>query len=426
MGKIGVLRIALGVSLSILFVSLLARADGGGLETALTFYKEYSLSGASVEQCRPILEKEFAEAANGNSVYGDNDPPFTREELSARLACLDVHSMFLTSDDMGRMTEKFRGNFGGIGANLKSDTNEDTVIIDGVTAGGAAERAGVRAGDVLLRARHSESSEEMEIKNVADAVSVLRGEVGSVVSVRIARGEEELVFSIIREKIKIPTVYPKKISSEVGYIQVTEHSDETADDFEEALQALKNEQGQTRVIVDMRDNLGGSLSSPLEMLFYFNDNPHDIALTIRERSTQEVKTVGSLVGTFVYPKTLEKKSPGKFKDYIVVILINKNSASASEVFAGTMQDWGSFNGRFATVGTTSFGKGVGQGFFGLPGGMGFKLTTFEFLVGNAKQVIQSVGVVPYLNVEDSRTSAEDTTTEKDGQFIVAHEFIKLL
>lgn len=315
------------------------------------------------------------------------------------------------------------GNFGGIGALLKNDS--DAVIIESVMSGNPAERAGLKKGDVIVSIQNAESSQIIKIQNISHAVSVLHGKVGSVVFIHIARGVENLTLTVTREKIKLSTVSFQKLNSGVGYVQVTGHNEETADDFEEALRSFsKTEKETPRVIVDMRDNPGGTLYSSLEMLFYFSDNPKDIVTTLRERRKEDEKTIESLTGTFEYPKTREKKKPGAFKDYKVIILVNNRSASAAEMFSGTMQDWGNAHGKFTVLGSRSYGKGVGQTVYKLSNGVGLKLTTFEFLVGNGKQKIQDIGVIPTKEVKDTRKIPEDTLTEEDAQFIAALETVQ--
>lgn len=416
----------LALFFSILFFPAASFADETeALGKALEIFNTESLSHADAEQCRPFLEKELNFAINAASETGNETPLYnTGDERSQRLACLDEYSSFLSREEVLRINEKFEGDFGGIGVQLKVDG--DKVAIDEVTSGGAADRAGLKQGDIITRVQNSGQEHAVYISNLTKAVSALRGKEGSVVSVTVSRGGEILTFSITRERIQIQTVRYAHILPGIGYVQVTEHNVLTPFEFEYALRELKNKDGPTRVIVDMRDNPGGVLFAPEGMLFYFSDNPEDTIVTTRTRNSEKVETVGSMAGAFINPQTSEQKTPGAFKDYFVVVLINGESASASEIFAGTMQDWGRDNGRFKIIGTKSYGKGVGQTIFKLPDGLGFQLTTFEFLVGNHRLKIQGVGVRPDLVIPDTRSSRDDTLTKRDMQFRVAIEFIKSL
>ncbi|MBI2108919.1 MAG: PDZ domain-containing protein [Parcubacteria group bacterium] len=395
----------------------LVYADPGAEKEVLELIEKYSLLQPNIELCKSTILEEFKEA--NESLQSTGEPIADWEK---RLACLDEHSSFLSEIEMHRMAEVTEGNFGGIGVTVAE--NDGKVIVDGVVAGKPADTAGIKAGDIIQSVRQNESSPVLEIKNFSDALDILRGEAGSSILITVMRGEAQLTFSVTREKIKLSTVAFKKLSSGVGYVQVTGHNEETADDFEIALRAIGNGEDAPRVIIDMRDNPGGNLFSPIEMLFYFSEKPEDIIVTIRDRTAEDVITVGSMRDGFVYPKTQEKKKPGMFKDYVAIVLINEGTASAAEIFAGTMRDWGSAHGRFIILGAHSYGKGVGQTIYTLSGGMGLQLTTFEFLVGNEKKGIHKIGVIPTIEVKDLRGSPEETLTEKDIQFWLAEETLQ--
>ncbi len=217
------------------------------------------------------------------------------------------------------------------------------------------------------------------------------------------------------------TVSGKRVAPNIGYISVSGFTHTTADEFEDAVARFGSIR---RLVVDVRANHGGVTDGVLEMLYYFSANPDDTLLTERYRGRTETATIRSLVGSFVYPATREKKIPGRFRDYTVAIITDGETASAAEIFAGTMRDWGERDGRFFTVGRTTYGKGVAQMLSKLPDGGGLKLTVSEFFVGNSRVRVHGAGIPPTHPVADTRRSSRDTATERDQQFTRAVELVR--
>ena len=212
----------------------------------------------------------------------------------------------------------------------------------------------------------------------------------------------------------------------------------TGDELEDALARLQR-QNIDRVIVDVRDNLGGLVGSVLETLYYFSSNQGDVIMVERFRDGEEsVASIRDPSGRcapatlvcppmFAYPGTNEPKTPGRFEDMKIVVLVNKRSASASEIFAGTLKDWSTSRRNIAIVGEPTYGKGVGQAVVPLEGGFLMAMTVFEYFVGNSRTAVHEVGVNPYYIVDDTRgDNPENTLTERDAQFKTALSVLREL
>lgn len=375
-------------------------------------------------------------------ILGFLNPLVKRPEDEKDRACLDKHSSFMTPEQYRDMQIELQGHFSGIGAALGPEIKDDkvvkkdgriVVVIVEVFDGSPAMKAGLRAKDLILKVRQENETDGTFVSDPEDAKNKLRGKKGTKVFVTVER--DGLVFelpAITRDDIKIRTV-SKKVVDGICYIDVRIFADETAYDLEEALKSCQVLGPNPPVAINLRGNPGGELWSALEVLSYFSKNPNDVMLTIKTKSNEDVITVGSTTGNFVYPETCQKdpatgdikwatcqkKSPGAYSHYRIVFLVDAYSASASEIVSGTMQDWG-----FTVIGQTTYGKGVGQTIIPLSDGSGLRLTTFQFLTGNKKNVIGDKGVKPNHLVEDTRKAPEDTATDKDAQFQKALELLK--
>lgn len=285
----------------------------------------------------------------------------------------DPYSEYYTKEDFQKVTEDNRGIYYGIGAYVSVDTTLSRPKISGVIKNTPAEEAGLRENDVIVNVGEV-STYEMTAEEV---VSYIRGEEGTTVELTIFReGEPEyLEFSVVRRKVESPTV-ESEMKGEVGYIQITGFEEVTVHQFEEAYEGLKA-QGMKGLVIDVRSNPGGLLTSVLE--------------------------IGRMIlpeGLIVY---MEDKN-GKRDEYTcdgenqidipLAVLVNGNSASASEILAGAVQDYGVGT----IVGKTTYGKGVVQNIFGLTDGSAIKLTISNYFTPNGNN-IHGVGIVPDVEVE---------------------------
>lgn len=285
----------------------------------------------------------------------------------------DPYSTYYTKEEFDKVTEDNSGVYYGIGAYVSFDTTYSMPKISGVIANTPAEAAGLREDDIIY-AVGDISTYQM---STDEAVTYIRGEEGTTVDLTIYRAGETdyLHFTVERKRVESPTVN-SEMKGNVGYIQITKFEDVTVSQYEKAFEDLKN-QGMEGLIIDLRSNPGGLLTAV-----------NDIA--------RQILPKGLIVYTEdKYGQKEEYTCDGKNEiDIPLVVLINGNSASASEILAGAVKDYGIGT----LVGTTTYGKGVVQNIFGLTDGSAIKLTISNYFTPNGNN-IHGIGIEPDVEVE---------------------------
>lgn len=300
----------------------------------------------------------------------------------------DPYSVYYTKDEYDALKEETSGSYCGIGALVSQNADTGVITAINVFKGSPAEKAGMKNGDIIFKVEDKEVTGE-DLNNV---VAKMKGEKDTKVKINVYRTSEKeyIDLEITRDKVDVPTVEHKMLdkSKGIGYIQITQFEEVTYDQFKEALDDLKK-QGMKSVIFDLRNNPGGLYDTVCEML--------DDLLP---------------EGTLVYTKDKdgnkqEKKSDANFLDMPMVVLQNENSASASEIFAGAIQDFGA--GKI--VGTQSFGKGIVQSIIPLSDGSAVKLTVEKYYTPKGVN-IHGKGITPDVKVEISKDGKKDNQLQK--------------
>lgn len=285
----------------------------------------------------------------------------------------DPYSTYYTKEEFEKVTEDNSGVYYGIGAYVGFDSTYSMPKISGVIADTPAEAAGLRENDIIY-AVGDISTYQMSTDEV---VTYIRGEEGTVVDLTIYRaGEPEyLKFEVERKRVESPTVN-SEMKGDIGYIQITKFEDVTVGQYEKAYEELKDK-GMKGLVLDLRSNPGGLLTAV-----------NDIA--------RQILPKGLIVYTEdKYGQKEEYTCDGKNEiDIPLVVLINGNSASASEILAGAVKDYGIGT----LVGTTTYGKGVVQNIFGLTDGSAIKLTISNYFTPNGNN-IHGIGIEPDVEVE---------------------------
>jgi carboxyl-terminal processing protease len=311
----------------------------------------------------------------------------------------DPHTTFLEPQPRQREKERLSGQFGGIGAYV-NQAEGGTITLDPMPDL-PAERAGVVKGDVLLRVDDTEITPEMSADDVAQ---LIRGEVGSIVRLTLARqGEpESILLEVQRQEIPSPSVewYMLEQAEAAGYVRLALFSGRTALELEEALADLQS-QGMTRLVLDLRGNGGGLFDASIDVASQFLPNgvvAYQLERGGKER-TYQVSRKGILVG-----------AP-------LVVLVDGATASASEIVAGALQD----RGRAVLVGEKTFGKGTVQTVYDLSDGSSVHITYAEWLTPHRRQ-ISGQGLAPDLEVtisEEDRSQGRDTQLERAIEYLVS-------
>lgn len=298
------------------------------------------------------------------------------EMTAAAVGGLDEYSAFLTTGQLDDLYAQIEGNFVGLGVELKGA--DDGLLVVHVIPGSPAERAGLRAGDHVVGV----GGRSLGGMNVDEAAQLLQGPEGSVVTLAVARGGAVArAMTVRREHVDVPSIEDVQIldpATGVAYIKLTSFQKTTAADLETALRRL-DMNGMRSLVIDLRGNPGGLLSAAVDVADLFLDR--GLVVATRGRCPDEdFNYSATRSGTWRMP---------------LVLVIDGDSASSSEIFAGAMRD----HGRATIVGVRSYGKGSIQGIFPLDtAGVGLRLTTAKFFSPNGRPY-SNVGVEPDLVVQ---------------------------
>lgn len=326
-----------------------------------------------------------------DSWYKDADTDTLREGLCSGLvsALGDEYSEYYTPEEAEEEQNLVNANYAGFGALLAQDKTTGATMVRRIYDNSPASRCGISVGDTIV----SVDGQDTTSMEPADIAALTRGEEGTTFTLVYAHDGVNHPVTITREVIDIPTVSSRMLDSGIGYIAIAQFGDRTDEEFSEALTDLKN-QGMTGVILDLRDNGGGLVQSSVNML---NDLlPQCKLITVKSKS-------GSV-------EEIDSDGTGDF-DLPIVILMNGNTASASEIFAGSLHDYD----KAVLIGEKSYGKGVIQSQYQLSDGSVVKLTTQEYFLPNGES-IQGKGIDPDYTVEYNYSgNAEETASRSEEE-----------
>ncbi len=336
--------------------------------------------------------KTFSEVLNQvQKHYVDETKPkdLIQGAIRGMLATLDPHSAYMTPDMYKEMQVETRGEFGGVGIQIGVKENRLAVIAP--IEGTPAYRAGIKAGDFIVKV-NDETTKDLTLM---DAVQKMRGPKGSKVNLTIQRDgtPDPLLFTLVRDTIKIESVKSKVIDN-LGYVRLTQFQEATGRDLAKAIKQFKEQKVQG-AILDLRNNPGGLLTAAVDVSEQFLPNGKMVVYT-KSREGKKDEWIS--------------KSKDQLEDLPVIILVNEGSASASEIVAGALQDWG----RAVIVGTTSFGKGSVQTILALGDGSGLRLTTAKYYTPKGRS-IQSTGITPDIVVKLPTSAAAKSAEGKNGE-----------
>ena len=291
-----------------------------------------------------------------------NAEKLAEEGIRAMLKELDPHSTYMTADEMKAMNEGLGGNFEGIGVRYQME--RDTLLVISTVVGGPSEKVGIMAGDRIILVNDTLIAGVKMTTN--DIQKRLRGNKGTVVKVSVMRDSEMIDFNITRDKIPVYSVDASYMATpSVGYIKISRFAQTTPEELKKAMSELQ-EQGMTDLIIDLQGNGGGYLQSAADMAEIFLDRGNLIVYTEGRKETRK-EHVGRD----------HRQFDGK-----LVVMINEESASSSEIFTGAMQDWD----RAVVVGRRSFGKGLVQRPVELPGGAMVRLTIAHYFTPSGRDI----------------------------------------
>lgn len=307
----------------------------------------------------------------------------------------DPYSVYYDKEETDSLFESTEGKFSGIGVSITQDSETGAMTFVNVYEEGAGAEAGFQAGDILYKV----DGEDVTGQDLNNVVAKIKGEEGSNVEITVFRGDdmEEYTATATRKIVEVQTVEHEMKDDGVGYIQITEFDDVTYDQFTSALEDLTG-QGMTGLVIDLRNNPGGNLDTVCDIL----------DLILPEGTILSTKDKNGEGDTYTSDEEHKLEIP-------MSVLTNENSASASEIFAGAIQDYGVGT----LVGTTTFGKGIVQQIFPLTDGTSIKLTISEYFTPNGRN-IHGIGIEPDVEIEyeyDLENPDADNQLEKAMEII---------
>ena len=371
-----------------LFGALIVLSGTGIVSCGVRLSKDAS-SEEKVEALKKLIDEKY---------MGEVDEDALKEGLYKGYVqgLDDPYSVYYDEEETKELYETTEGEYSGIGAVLSQDLKSGVITLVQIYEDSPADKAGLKDEDILTKV----GTLDVTGMDLSEVVTYIKGEKGTEVELTVLRGEDadEVTVTAVRDTVEAQTVEYEMLEDQIGYLAVSEFDSVTYGQYEEALEAL-SDQGMEGLVVDLRNNPGGNLNTVCDML--------DLVLP---------------EGTIVYMEDKEGKrqtyssDDAHQLDVPMAVLVNGNSASASEIYAGAIQD----HEAGTIVGTQTYGKGVVQQIFDLGDGTSVKLTIAEYFTPKGRS-INGEGVTPDLEVE---YELDEKDPEADNQLEAAAEAVK--
>lgn len=369
---------------SVIFYNYYMKTDGGNI-TALSKYINISNSTTTLEQKIEILKKYLEKEYIGEL----NEEKMVESALKGYVEGIgDKYTEYLTPDELEDLMTSVNGNYVGIGIYMTQDKEGNIVVLLPIEGSPAAEK-GLKTGDIINKI-NGEECKGLELTEVSNKV---KGEEGTTVNLEILRENEIINVDVERRTVELKYIDSKVLEGNIGYIELLAFDEGATIKFKEELTKLK-EQNVKSLIIDLRDNGGGLVTEAISLSEIFAPMGN-VVLKSYDKDGKE---------------TVTKSTNANTEKMEVVVLVNENSASATEIFAAAMQD----NNLATIVGTKTFGKGVMQEVQPLKIGGALKITIEEFKTPNGN-TIHKVGITPDIEVENNEK--EDTQLQKAIEYL---------
>lgn len=313
----------------------------------------------------------------------------------------DKYAAYYNKEEYKTIVESTSGSYCGIGAYISTDAKTGMVSIVEPMKGSPCEKAGAKAGDLIYEVDGKDVS-KMELSQVQ---ALVKGKKGSKVKLTLIRESKKVEVTVTRDEIDVDTVAYQMLPGDIGYIQVSSFEEITATQFRKAVDSLEKD-GEKGLIIDLRNNGGGVLDTAVDMLDRLL--PKGLVVYSMDKDGNR--------------KDYEATDDDEFQKPLV-ILVNENSASASEVFSGAIQDLK----KGTLLGTTTFGKGIVQGIFSLKDGSALKMTMARYYTPLGRNIHEK-GLEPDVKVDLSENpeTLSDGKTKVDNQLKAAVDYLESL
>jgi len=350
--------------------------DQEGLEFSNPNYNTFD---DKVDDVVETLEDNYLEGIDSEALY--------EEAIRGMVDSIgDPYTSYFTKDEYDSFIEKMEGSYEGIGVVVSYGESEDNIVVVAPFKNSPGEKAGMEPGDEIIQV----DGEDVVGMSLDKVVERIKGEKGTDVIITVIRDDEKIDLTITRDVIEIPTIDYKLMDDNIGYIGMSGFDLITEDQFKEALKDLES-QGQDGLIIDLRNNPGGYLHIVYAIVDELLEKGNLVVYT-EDRDGNREELVTETNNSFEKP---------------LVILVNENSASASEILAGAIKD----HERGVLVGVTTFGKGLVQRTFNLDDGSAIKVTVSKYYTPNGNY-IHGIGIEPDVIVEYDEDSETDNQLDK--------------
>lgn len=358
--------------------------------------------GTGLNNSKILQKLSFLEAYTGkyylNKIDSDNVEQNIYKGFAKGLD--DPYAEYYTKKEYKQLTEEDSGEYEGIGISVAKDTDTGYAEIVSVFKDQPAYKAGLKTGD-LITAVNKKSTVDMELQ---DVVSEIKNKENKTVVLTIYRDKKSKDYTVKKSSVQLDTVSYKMKNNKTGYIAVSQFLENTGEQFDDAVTDLEK-QGMTSLIIDLRDNGGGLLNACTDMLSRLVEKDKLLVYTKDKEGNKE-----------------EFKSDSKKTvDVPIVLLVNGNTASASEIMTGCLKDYG----KATVVGTKTYGKGIVQSIMPLPDGSAVKFTIASYYTPNGTN-IHKKGIEPDIEVKisDEQWKKAQTDEKADIQLKKAMEILK--
>jgi len=349
-----------------------------------TVYDKIDLFGEVLDK----INKEYVEEVDQSDTMD--------AAINGVLQSLDPYSSYMSPKNLEEMQTETKGEFGGLGIEVGMEAGVVKVISP--LDNSPAEREGVKAGDYIVKINDT----QVQGKTLNEAVELMRGPVGSTLEITVRRVglRKSLVFNITREIIQVASVKSEVLDEKIGYIRLTSFNENSDDQIKKKIKEFKKNKKIEGYILDLRNNPGGLLGQAIKISDFFLDDGEIVSTKGRKKN--ENQKWFAREGDIINGKAL-------------IVLINKGSASASEIVAGALKD----HKRAVLVGEKSYGKGSVQSIIPLKNRGAIRLTISKYYLPSGKS-ISEVGVTPDITVEEESDDFR-ILSEKDNQLKFARK-----
>lgn len=334
------------------------------------------------------VEEEYVEAVDEKKLLNG--------AIRGMLMTLDPHTIYMPPEVYKELKVEATGRFGGVGVEVA--IQKSYLVVVAPVEGSPADKANIRAGDKIVKI----NGETTKGVNLGEAVSLMRGTVGSRITLTIVREGVQHPFDVhlVRRVIKVPSVVVEPIGDGYLYARIGTFQERTSADFKRLLRKYSSENPVKGLIIDLRNNPGGLLSQAIEVGNMFISHGVIVSTRSRDKEISKYEAVGE----------------GTEPNYPIVLLVNGGSASASEILAGALKDYN----KAILIGTQTFGKGSVQSVFEMDDGSALKITVAKYYTPSG-QSIQNFGITPSVVIEEQEG---DETKGTDRQKEEAIKYLK--